>query len=237
MSQIEKLQQLRAARDPAYGANLMLAQMFQNIKGEKGDKGDKGEKGDKGDKGEKGDTGPQGPQGQQGPRGFAGEPGRDGRDGRNGIDGRDGKNGKDGITPAVDDLIEKVIAELEKRPANERLVTKEELTNFLKRGGFRGGGDTVAAGSNVTITRANGITTISSSAGGGFTTLAPTETPNGTRTVFTFSTATAKPSFIIVDNVWMQATTKAGTVNWTWNNGTKQATCTVAPTDDIIGIQ
>ncbi len=73
-------------------------------------------------------------------------------------------------------------------------------------------------------------------AGGGFTTLAATETPNGILTVFTFSTATAKPSFIISDNVLMRATTSLGTVNWTWNAGTKQATMAIPPTDDILGV-
>lgn len=73
--------------------------------------------------------------------------------------------------------------------------------------------------------------------GGGFTTLAPTETPNGIRTVFTFATATSQPTFIVSDNAMMQATTKSGTVNWTWNSGSKQATMTIPPIDDIVGIQ
>ncbi len=76
----------------------------------------------------------------------------------------------------------------------------------------------------------------SSTGGGGFTTLVPSETPNGSRTTFTFLTATAQPTFIISDNAQMQAVTKAGTVNWSWNNGTKVATMTIPPVDDIIGI-
>lgn len=70
----------------------------------------------------------------------------------------------------------------------------------------------------------------------GLTQLASTETPNGVITVFTFSTATAKPSFLVVDNVFQKATSKAGTVNWTWSAGPKQATLTIAPVDDIYGI-
>lgn len=73
--------------------------------------------------------------------------------------------------------------------------------------------------------------------GGGFTTLSPTETPNGSLTVFTFSAATSQPTFIVSDNAMMQAITKSGTVNWAWNNGAKQATMTIPPVDDIIGIQ
>lgn len=72
--------------------------------------------------------------------------------------------------------------------------------------------------------------------GGGFTTLIPTETPNGVRAVFTLPSATAKPSFVISDGVWMQATAKDGTVNWTWNSGTKKSTMTIPPTDDLLGV-
>lgn len=103
--------------------------------------------------------------------------------------------------------------------------------------GFRGGGDTVAAGTNVTLTiLPSGKVQINAAGGGGFTPLNSTETPNGVRTVFTFSAATAQPSYIISDNVWMKPVTKAGTVNWTWNAGTKQATMTIPPADDIEGI-
>lgn len=101
--------------------------------------------------------------------------------------------------------------------------------------GFRGGGDVVSAGSNITITTdTNGKKVIASTSG--FTTLSATETPNGSITIFTFSAATAQPSFIISDNVMMQATTKSGTTNWTWNSGAKQATMTIPPVNDIIGI-
>lgn len=75
------------------------------------------------------------------------------------------------------------------------------------------------------------------SSSGSFSVRIPTETPNGVRTVFTFSTSTAQPTFIVSDNAMMQATTKSGTVNWTWNAGLKQATMTIPPQDDIVGIQ
>ncbi len=74
-----------------------------------------------------------------------------------------------------------------------------------------------------------------STGGGGFTTLSPTETPNGIITVFTFPSATAKPSFIMSDNVIMPAIAQSGTVNWTWN-GTTQATLTIAPIDTVLAI-
>ncbi len=66
--------------------------------------------------------------------------------------------------------------------------------------------------------------------------LTPTETPDGNLAIFTFAAALAQPSFIISDGVYMQATSKAGTTNWTWNAGAKQATLTIPPTDDILGI-
>lgn len=106
----------------------------------------------------------------------------------------------------------------------------------IKRGVVRGGGDTVAAGTGVTIIQTNGVKTINSTGGGGFTELAATETPNGVIKVFTFAVATAQPSYIVADNVWLKATSKAGTVNWTWASGTKKATLTIPPADDIYAI-
>ena len=73
--------------------------------------------------------------------------------------------------------------------------------------------------------------------GSGLTVLTATETPNGVLTVFTFSGASAQPSFIIIDNAFTRATTKSGTVNWTWNNGTKKATLTVPPADEIFALE
>lgn len=106
----------------------------------------------------------------------------------------------------------------------------------LGRGYLHGGGDTVAAGTNITITtNANGQKVISATSGG-FTSLDPTQTPDGSRTTFTFAAALAKPSYIIQDGIWMKATSKAGTINWTWNSGTKVATMTIPPIDDIEGI-
>lgn len=98
----------------------------------------------------------------------------------------------------------------------------------------------IVQGSNVTISDnlVNGLhtLTISSTGGSGFTQLSATETPDGSITVFTFSTASAQPSFLVVDNVWMKATTATGGVNWTWNNGTKKATLTIPAVDDIWGV-
>lgn len=102
--------------------------------------------------------------------------------------------------------------------------------------------DTVARnfkfGTNLTTTRSpDGVVTVNATGGGsGFTTLLATETPNGSTTVFTFSTATAQPSYVVSDNVWLKPTSAAGTVNWTWNAGTKQAILTIPPNDDIFAV-
>ena len=85
-----------------------------------------------------------------------------------------------------------------------------------------------------TITQARDGTTTIAFSGAGFTTLTATETPNGVLTVFTFASATAKPSYIISDNVWLKPISKAGTVNWTWL-GT-EATLTIPPLDDCWGV-
>lgn len=74
------------------------------------------------------------------------------------------------------------------------------------------------------------------SSGSGFTQLTATETPDGAITVFTFAAASAKPSYLIVDNVWMRATTKSGAVNWTWDSINKKATLTIPPNEDIVGV-
>jgi hypothetical protein len=75
-----------------------------------------------------------------------------------------------------------------------------------------------------------------STGSGGFTQLSATEIPNGSTTIFTFASASAKPSFVISDNVWLKATTKSGSVNWTWNSGSKQATLSIPPNEDILAI-
>lgn len=72
--------------------------------------------------------------------------------------------------------------------------------------------------------------------GSGLTVLNATETPNGNITVFTFAGASAQPTFIVADNALTRATTKSGTVNWTWNGGTKKATLTIPPADEIFAI-
>lgn len=142
-------------------------------------------------------------------------------------------------TPTPEQIVQLTMKELKKKPITIDDVhglpnTIREIKN-RPSGFMHGGGDTVVAGTGVTITQTNGIKTISASVGG-ITTLAATETPNGTNTIFTFATATSQPSFLLVDNVWQRATTKSGTVNWTWAAGPKQATLTIPPADEILAV-
>lgn len=147
-------------------------------------------------------------------------------------DGKDGQDGKDGTTPDLDVVAKEVLSKID-------LPTKEELEDTLKQlvskkkltvkdidgideyiasirravmlgGNVRGGGDTVAAGSGVTITTSNGVKTIN--AAGGVSVETPTGTVDGSNTVFTVSNA---PVFIVVDGV-----NKYETLHYTYVAGT-----------------
>lgn len=158
------------------------------------------------------------------------------------IHGTDGEDGDDGSPDNPAQIIEKIHSlkepiKIEAIKGLDKFLRNLQRAVQEKAGGkmIHGGGMTIKAGAGQTLTR-NTDGTWSLTTTSGFTSLAATETPNEVLTVFTFSTATAQPSFIIVDNVWMRATTKKGTVNWTWNSGTKKATLAVPPVDEILGI-
>lgn len=217
--------------------------------GEKGNEGDRGERGEMGPKGPKGDTGPQGERGTRGPKGEKGDV------------GPEGKPGKDaqGSPDEPDQIIEKLIKAKKKIPstaiegfetfkknvaADHQRMGQQVLSMGgaqyikLKQSGTPAGQPQTLnlVGATITPKGDGGEVDISFPSGSGFTQLASTETPNGTLTVFTFAAATAQPSFIISDSAMMKATTKSGTVNWTWNAGAKQATMTIPPNEDITAI-
>ena len=71
---------------------------------------------------------------------------------------------------------------------------------------------------------------------GGFTVLATASAVNGTNTAFVFSTATAKPSYVVSDDAWYTPTDNNGNTQWTWNSGTKTITMVIPPTTSIFAV-
>lgn len=60
---------------------------------------------------------------------------------------------KDNAVPKMEDIVNQAVDELKKKPIEFKDIKgTDRLIEFLKVGGFRGGGDTVVAGNNVTIT-------------------------------------------------------------------------------------
>ncbi len=143
------------------------------------------------------------------------------------------------------DIVEQVIGEITKKkilkPDHIDGLSKnlQQFASQLKPGmGYvHGGGITrLTAGTNITIVKLTDGSYRITAAGGGFTALTATETPNGVRTVFTFAGASAQPTYMRVDGTLTKATSASGTVNWTWNAGLKQATLVIPAQDDIDGI-
>lgn len=116
---------------------------------------------------------------------------------------------------------------IDKRFKQLELLIRNMSRNAGKR---RGGGDSIVAGSNITVTRVGGRRSIASSAGGGsgFTELTATGTINSVNAAFTF---TEKPDYIVKDGVFMKENK-----GWTWSSGTLTATLDVPPDVDIYGV-
>lgn len=144
-------------------AQKKIDEVSKMQRGERGMVGGRGEKGERGGDGPKGDAGERGP---VGPRGETPIAGIDFPLPKDGIDGKD-------ASP------EEVLNYIRKLPKGKKLKIADtdmlqEVLDALSRqmserkfgGEMRGGGDTVAAGSGISISRSsNGVTTISSSAG------------------------------------------------------------------------
>lgn len=170
------------------------------LKINKGDKGDPGPQGNsiRGPRGPKGDfvvgpEGPQGPEGKQGPKGES----------IMGPMGPEGRPGKDAKPEEVVQMIkEKKLLKMEHIDGlNETIASyRNQLAGkHYGTAAVRGGGDTVTAGSNVTITtNANGQKVISASSGGVGAWSTPAEAVNGVTTVFT---VTAEPTDVVSDGV------------------------------------
>jgi hypothetical protein len=128
----------------------------------------------KGNPGEEGKPGPKGEPGKsiRGPEGKQGKPGRDGR----GIKGDRGEAGKDGREISKKELLKKIndidngikiktISGLDAFLKNLQRAIREKVVGGAQK---RGGGMTIEAGSNITLTRqSNGIWVVASTAAGG----------------------------------------------------------------------
>lgn len=138
-----------------------------------------------------------------------------------------------------------IIDTLVKKIREDKVLGIEHISNFTDgleqtirpirslAAGFRGGGDVVTAGSNITITTLPSgqkqIASTGGGGGGGSGYQAATGTVDGSNTIFVFAT---EPTAISVDGQSLQKTSSDGTVNWT---GTTTITLTVAPNRDIFG--
>lgn len=112
------------------------------------------------------------------------------------------------------------------------LKNRPGVSTYGKGGSKHGGGDTIVAGTNITITvNSNGTKTISSTGGSGSGYQTATGTVNGVNTVFTFATA---PSVIVVDGQIFRKTQSDGVVHWT---GTTTITLQIiVPFYDIFAV-
>lgn len=135
----------------------------------------------------------------------------------------------------VEKILELVKEGKFKLPHEGIIGTETAMESYLRKYGYKpyihGGGDTVAAGTNITITtNSSGAKVINASGGSGSGYQLPTGTVNGSNTAFVFATA---PAAIVVDGLTFQKTQQDGTVNWT---GTTNVSLTVAPNFSIFAV-
>lgn len=113
---------------------------------------------------------------------------------------RQPEDGRDAMV--TDEMLSEAIAKYlkKKKISHKDIGDLEEVIAPVRHvAAMRGGGDTVAAGTNVTITTSNGVKTINAASGAG-TWSTPPETPNGSTTVFTVS---AEPTEVVADGTTM----------------------------------
>lgn len=221
-----------------------------------GPKGDKGERGQKGEKGDKGDRGVDGQiTNINEVVNIVLSKVKVPRDGIDGIDGKTPIKGVDYMSKDEIDSLKKEIKDSLRQYQDSKdpeqllhLFTKKgkklsmkhidgleqtisAFSNQLGRGYLHGGGDTVVAGTGVTLTsNSDGTKTISSSITSvGYQ--APTGTVDGSNKTFVFASA---PNVIVVDGGQpIRKTQSDGSVNWT---GTTTVTLSIAPTFDVFGL-
>lgn len=148
-------------------------------------------------------------------------------------------------TPKDAELVDhsQIAADVIKEILDKKLIKSEHVSGleetltsyrsqFARGGGYvHGGGDTVKAGPNVTITpNTDGTKTISATGGGTLSVMVPTGVVDGSNKTFVF---TAAPSIIVLDNGnQMNKVSVDLTVNWT---GTTTVVLTQAPNFNIYG--
>ena len=192
--------------------------------------------------------------------------GKDGLDGKDGKDGKQGTPGytpirgvdywnnqdKEKLANELESLVRRHMPKVEAIASKVKVESPKvkyadiqdapdvsdlpKLVDLLKRGGFRGGGDTIAAGSNITISYANGVKTISATGGGGgMVTEIPSGLVNSTNTSYT---SNVLPKIIVtdygtlVDQTLMQV---AGISGFTYTGtGPYNISVPIAPNNFII---
>ena len=123
--------------------------------------------------------------------------------------------------PEIKDIIKEI--------KTKKLIEMRDIKNMpLNMGDMRwhGGGDTVSAGTNITITTVNGKKVINATGSGGSGYQVPLS--GGLTGTNTWATA---PNVIVVDGVPMQKTRTDGTPNWT---GTTTTVLTALPAYDVF---
>lgn len=208
-------------------------------------------KGERGDRGERGIQGPPGNPG--GPPGPPGRDGKDGKDGKTPIKGKDYltkadedllvlrvlsriKPPKDGITPVID--YERIIKEAAKKIKEEKKLgwrdidgLENELSSYRnqlarKQAGQHGGGTTVSAGTNITLTPLPDGTTRIDAAG----TASPLTTKGD---LYGYSTQDARIPVGADGTVLTADSNEALGVKWS-TNGTGDVSGPASSTDNAI---
>ncbi len=175
---------------------------------------------------------------------IKGAPPQKGEDGKTPIRGVDYFTPEDIATIKQELLnprfIADMIKEMQKLPESERLDVSgiRNFQSFVYKGTkygmhemMHGGGPTLVAGSNITLTsNTNGTTTIAASAGA-FTILSATGTINDVNVTFTF---VSLPSFLVINGtVYQQA---GGSITWSYLAGTVTLSSAVGTGGSIFGL-
>lgn len=171
-----------------------------------------------------------------------------------GVHFNDGIDGKDAELPDVEQLVKLAVKQIKELKGNDRIELTsirngeqiaralnypkvkgvlKDMPDSLLEGDQRwgGGGDTVVAGTDITITtNATGQKVIS--AASGFDILIATGTVDGNNTIFTF---TQVPTVVVSDGVWLTQLDNNGNAQWT-NVGTT-ITMNIPPINSIFGIK